>query len=126
MPLFDLFWSMMVFFLWIAWIWILISVFMDIFRSDDLNGWGKGLWSIFVLFLPFLGIFVYLIARGDKMQERTIQQMQRQDQATRAYIQDASGSASTADELQKLQGLKDSGTITDEEFASLKAKAMGA
>ncbi|MFV1989506.1 MAG: SHOCT domain-containing protein [Acidimicrobiales bacterium] len=125
MPLVDLFFSMFIFFLWIAWIWIVISVIMDIFRSDDLNGWSKALWAIFVVLLPFLGIFVYLIARGDKMQERTMQMAQDRDAATREYVRQAAGPASSADELQKLQGLKDAGTISDAEFAQLKANVLG-
>ncbi len=125
MPLLDLFFSMFIFFLWIAWIWIVISVIMDIFRSDDLNGWSKALWAIFVVLLPFLGIFVYLIARGDKMQERTMQMAQDRDAATRDYVRQAAGTPSSADELQKLQGLKDAGTISDAEFAQLKANVLG-
>lgn len=125
MPLLDLFFSMFIFFLWIAWIWIVISVIMDIFRSDDLNGWSKALWAIFVVLLPFLGIFVYLIARGDKMQERTMQMAQDRDAATRDYVRQAAGTPSSADELQKLQGLKDAGTISDAEFTQLKASVLG-
>ena len=79
-PLLNLFWTMFEFFLWVIWIWILIVVFIDIFRSRDLSGWGKALWVLFVLFIPLIGVLVYLIARGGKMHERAVQQAQRQDQ----------------------------------------------
>jgi type VI protein secretion system component VasK len=78
-PLLNLFWSMFIFFLWVIWIWILIWVFIDIFRSRDLSGWAKALWFLFVLFIPLIGVLVYLIARGGSMQERATQQAQQQD-----------------------------------------------
>jgi Phospholipase_D-nuclease N-terminal/Short C-terminal domain len=115
---------MFILFLWIAWIWVVISVIMDIFRSADLNGFAKAIWAIFVIVLPFLGIFVYLIARGDSMQERVLEQAQARDAATRSYIQSTAGTVSSADELAKLQGLKDAGTISDAEFATLKADVL--
>ena len=85
-PLLNLFWTMCIFFLWVVWIWILIWVFIDIFRSHDLSGWAKALWFLFVLFIPVIGVLVYLIARGGKMSERAAQQAQQQDAETRAYI----------------------------------------
>ena len=125
MPLLDLFFSMLWIFLWIAWIWLVISIFIDIFRSDDLNGWGKALWSLFVLFLPFLGVFVYLIARGGSMQERRIDDYKKQQQATDEYIRSASGGGSgVADELAKLGQLKDQGALTQAEYDSQKAKLL--
>jgi hypothetical protein len=125
----QVFWSMLWFFLWFIWIWMLVVVFSDIFRSDDLGGWGKALWTIFVIVLPFLGVFIYLIARGHKMQEHTIKAAQQQDAAFRAYVQDAAGSGGgggggTAAELQHLADLKDKGVIDDAEFQKLKAKAL--
>jgi hypothetical protein len=125
-PLLDLFWAMLWFFLFFAWIWLLISIFGDIFRSDDLSGWAKAFWTIFVVILPWLGVLVYLIARGGKMQERAAAEMAQREQATRQYIQQAAGSggASSADELEKLARLRDSGTITAEEFAAQKAKIL--
>ena len=122
-PLLNLFWTMFEFFLWVAWIWILIMVFIDIFRSHDLSGWAKALWFIFVLFIPLIGVLVYLIARGGKMQERAAQQAQQQDEAARAYIQQAAGSSS-ADQLAKLADLRDRGVITADEFAREKAKIL--
>jgi type VI protein secretion system component VasK len=122
-PLLNVFWTMLEFFLWVIWIWILIWVFIDIFRSHDLSGWAKALWFIFVLFIPLIGVLVYLIARGGKMQERAERDAQAQDQATRAYIQQAAGSSS-ADQLAKLADLRDRGVITADEFAREKAKIL--
>ena len=121
----QVFWSMLWFFLWVIWLWMLIAIFSDIFRSPDLGGWGKALWTIFVIILPFLGIFVYLIARGGKMHEHAIQAAQDQNAAFRAAVQDAAGSGSgTADQLAKLADLKANGVIDDAEFERLKAKAL--
>src|ERR1700758_653735 len=88
-PLLGAFWTIFMIFLWVIWIWILIWVFIDIFRSRDLSGWAKALWFIFVLFIPLIGVLVYLIARGDKMHERAVQQAQQADADARAYIQQA-------------------------------------
>src|SRR5450755_4657189 len=88
-PLLDIFWTIFELFLWVIWIWILIMVFLDIFRSPDLSGWAKALWFLFVLFIPLIGVLVYLIARGGEMHERAARQGQRQDEATRSYIQEA-------------------------------------
>jgi hypothetical protein len=118
------FWSFLWFSLFFIWIWLLISVFADIFRSDDLGGWGKALWSLFVIVLPYLGVFVYLIARGHSMGERTAKQMQAQEAATQAYIRDAAGSSSSVDEIAKAAALRDSGAITEAEFSAIKAKAL--
>lgn len=125
MPLLDLFWAMLWFFLFFAWIWLLISIFSDIFRSDDLSGWAKAFWTIFVVVLPLLGVLVYLIARGGKMQERAAAEMAAREKATRQYIQEvSSGGASTADELAKLGQLRDQGVISAEEFDAQKAKLL--
>ncbi|HEY7359986.1 MAG TPA: SHOCT domain-containing protein [Streptosporangiaceae bacterium] len=126
-PLLNVFWSMFIFFLWVIWIWILITVFIDIFRSHDLSGWAKTLWFLFVLFIPLLGVLVYLIARGGKMHERAVRQAQRQDQEFRQYVQQAAAStpASTADQLSKLADLRDRGVISAQEFEREKAKVLG-
>ena len=121
----QVFLSMLWFFLFFIWIWLLITVFADIFRSPDLSGGGKALWSIFVIFLPYLGVFVYLIARGGKMHEHAVQQMQQQDAAARAYIRDAAGSSGPADQLERLVDLKNQGVIDDAEFQRMKAKIAG-
>ena len=123
-PLLNLFWTMFEFFLWIIWIWILIWIFIDIFRSHDLSGWAKALWFLFVLFIPLVGVLVYLIVRGGKMQERAVQQAQRQDEQFRAAVQDAAGPQSSADQLTKLADLRDRGVITAEEFDREKAKLL--
>ncbi len=125
MPVLDVLWSMLVFFLFLAWIWVLISVVADIFRSDDLNGWAKALWVIFVIIIPWLGVLVYLIARGDNMAQRNVNDAVAAEDARRSYIQQAAGtSASPADELAKLANLKESGVISDEEYATLRAKVI--
>lgn len=122
----QVFWSMLWFFLWIVWIWLLIVVFGDIFRSHDLSGWAKALWTIFVILVPYLGVFVYLIARGHKMQEHAVQAAQQNDAAFRQYVQTAAqtGGKGTADELSRLADLRDRGVITEEEFQQAKAKAL--
>ena len=121
----QVFLSMLYFFLFFIWIWLLIIVFSDIFRSRDLSGWAKALWVIFVIILPYLGVFVYLIARGSKMQEHAAQAAQAQDAAMRQYVQDTvQDGTSTADELSKLADLKAKGVIDDAEFERLKAQAL--
>jgi len=122
----QVFWSMLWFFLFFIWLWLLITVFADIFRSHDMGGFAKAIWVIFVIFLPYLGVFVYLIARGHKMQEHAVEAAKANDQAMRAYVRDAAGtSASPAEELSRLNDLKNQGVIDDAEFERLKAKAIG-
>lgn len=111
-------------FLWIAWIWLLVSVLFDIFRSHDLGGWGKALWAIFVVILPFLGVFIYLIARGGQMQQRSIDQASAQEAATADYVRSVADSGSSADELEKLSKLRDQGAIDDDEYKQMKAKVL--
>ena len=125
-PLLNLFWTMFIFFLWVIWIWILIWVFIDIFRSRDLSGWAKALWFLFVLLIPLIGVLVYLIARGGSMHERAVQDAQQQDAEFRSYAQEtaASAPASTADQLAKLAGLRDRGVISAEEFEREKARVL--
>jgi putative oligomerization/nucleic acid binding protein/phospholipase D-like protein len=127
-PLLNVFWTMFEFFLWVIWIWILIVVFLDIFRSHDLSGWAKALWFLFVLFIPLIGVLVYLIVRGSSMQERAVARQQQQEQQFRSYVQHAAGDSgtSTADQLSKLADLRDRGVITGEEFEREKAKILAA
>jgi len=116
---------MLWFFLFFIWIWLLIMVFSDIFRSPDLSGWGKGLWTVFVIVVPYLGVFVYLIARGHKMGEHAVADAKARDDQMRAYVQNVTtSSTSTAEEIEKLHALQNSGAITAEEFASAKAKLL--
>jgi Short C-terminal domain/Phospholipase_D-nuclease N-terminal len=124
-PLADLFGTMLGFFVLIIWFWLLIVVFSDIFRSPDLGGGAKMLWVIFVIILPFLGIFVYLLARGGKMHERAATQAAQQQEAFDAYVKEAAGAGtSSAEQLAKLADLKQQGIITDAEFESQKAKIL--
>jgi hypothetical protein len=126
MPLLDLFWTMFVFFLWLAWFWLLVSVFADIFRSEDLSGWGKAGWVLLTVVLPYLGVFVYLIARGQTMQERSAQRQRELDNATASYIRGVASSPSVTEELARLAHLHESGAVTDDEFAAQKARILAA
>ena len=122
-PLLGVFWTILEIFLWVIWFWILITVFIDIFRSHDMSGGVKALWFVFVLFIPLIGVLVYLIARGGKMHEHAAQAAQQQDEAARSYIQQVAGTNS-ADELAKLADLRDRGVITAQEFDQQKAKIL--
>jgi hypothetical protein len=124
MPLLDLFWAMLWFFLFFAWIWLLISVFGDIFRSDDMGGWAKAGWVVLVVLVPFLGVFVYLIARGGSMAERNMERAAANAQAQQEYIRQVASTPSTADELTKLADLHSRGLLTDEEFSAQKAALL--
>jgi len=123
MPLFDVLWAMLWFFLFIVWIWLLITIFIDIFRSD-MSGWAKAGWVLFVIILPFLGVLVYVIVNGSKMQERRTQDYTNAQQAQEQYIQSVASSASPADQLEKLKKLHDQGVLSDEEFAAQKQKVL--
>ena len=125
-PFLDLMWTMAVFFLWIVWIWLLFTVFADIFRRHDTSGFGKVLWLIFVILVPFLGVFVYLIANHDGMTKRNIERMQNQQAQMDDYVRSVSGGGGgAAAEIEKAKGLLDSGAISQAEFDSIKAKALG-
>jgi hypothetical protein len=125
-PLLGAFWTLLWFFLWIVWIFILFRVIFDIFRSRDLGGWAKALWLIFVIILPFLGVFVYVIARGKGMSERDMQRAADSEQQFRSYVQQAAATSGggTADELAKLADLRDKGVISPAEFEAQKAKIL--
>ena len=125
-PLLGLFWTMMFWFLWIAWIVLLVRVISDIFRNRDMGGVGKAIWTLFVIVIPWLGVLVYLIAHGGSMRERDVEHAQARDEAVRSYVQDAAGNgaASTADEIGRLADLQAQGVITDAEFAQQKAKLL--
>ncbi|SDT26596.1 SHOCT domain-containing protein [Jiangella sp. DSM 45060] len=126
-PLLNLFLTMLWFFLFIAWIWLLVTLLTDVFRSKDLGGWTKALWTVFILVLPLFGALIYLIARGSGMAERMAADYQRRDEAFREYVRDAASDgagASTADELTKLARLRDEGVLSPEEFQSQKAKLL--
>jgi hypothetical protein len=124
----QVFWSMLWFFLFFIWIWLLIVIFGDIFRSPDLSGWGKALWSIFIIVLPYLGVLVYLIARGHKMHEHAARDAATREAAFRDYVQNVAGAdrgGGTASEITKLAELRDRGVITEDEFQRAKARALG-
>ncbi len=123
-PLLNVFLWMLWFFLFIIWIWLLISIFADIFRSE-MSGWAKAGWTIFVIILPFLGVLIYLIANGSAMQERSMAQAAASQQAQTDYIKSVAGSESTADQIKTLSDLHDAGKLTDDEFAAQKAKLLG-
>jgi hypothetical protein len=124
-PILGAFWTMLIFFIWIAWLFLLFRVIFDIFRSKDIGGWGKAGWLLFVVVVPFLGVLVYVVARGDGMNDRDLETAQAQQDAMDAYVRQAAGtSASTADELSKLSDLKSSGVISDAEFEAQKAKLL--
>jgi ABC-type multidrug transport system fused ATPase/permease subunit len=123
-PLADLFGTMLGLFVFFIWFWLLIVIFGDIFRSHDMGGVAKALWVIFVIIMPFLGILVYLIARGGKMHERAAQQARAQQNEFDTYVRQAAGTGSRADELSKLADLKQRGVITDAEFEAQKTKLL--
>jgi hypothetical protein len=123
-PILDLFWTILQIFVFIIWIWLLIAIFSDIFRSHDMGGGAKALWFIFVLVVPLLGVLVYLLARGGSMHERAAAQAQRQQHAFDDYVRQTAGGASQADELAKLADLKAKGVLTEAEFETQKAKLL--
>ncbi len=122
----QVFWSFLWFFLFFIWIWLLITVFSDIFRSDDLGGWGKALWIIFVIVLPYLGVLVYLIARGHAMSDRAIRQAAAMNAQQADHIREVAGTSGSgaADQIAKLADLRDKGILTEAEFQTAKAKAL--
>jgi hypothetical protein len=124
-PLLDVFWTMLFFFFWVAWIIILFRTVVDIFRSKDIGGVAKALWLLFVVVIPWLGVLIYIIVRGDGMFERDMEIAQRQQAQMDSYIRETAAPVSSADELAKLAQLRDSGVLTEAEFAAQKAKLLG-
>ncbi len=120
----DSFWTLIMFFLWILWFWLLFTVFADIFRRHDLSGWGKTGWLVFTIVLPFLGVFVYLITQNEGMTQRNVERAQAQRAQFDTYVRDAAGSGGAASEIDKAKQLLDSGAITQAEFDSIKQKAL--
>jgi hypothetical protein len=123
-PFLDVLWTMLVIFAWVIWFWLLITVFSDLFRRHDASGFTKVLWIIFVILLPFLGVFIYLIANHDGMQERTMKQVRAQQAQMDDYVRSVAGSGGAAAEIEKAKGLLDSGAITQAEFDAIKQKAL--
>jgi hypothetical protein len=123
----NAFWMMLWFFLWIIWLMILFRVIVDLFSDHELSGWGKALWLIFMIVLPYLGVFVYLIARGRQMTERARKQAERSDKEFKDYVKQAAGTgASPADELTRLAALRADGTLTEAEFQQAKSRLLAA
>jgi hypothetical protein len=123
-PFMDVLWSMIIFFFWVIWIWIVITVLVDIFRRHDIGGWAKAAWVVFVVILPWLGVLVYLIAQHDGMRERSMKQAQAQRREFDDYVRDTAGGGGSAADIAKAKELLDSGAITQQEFETLKAKAL--
>jgi hypothetical protein len=123
-PFLDVFWSMIIFFVWVAWIWMMILILTDVFRRRDLSGWGKAGWTFFLIILPFLGALIYLIAQSDGMAERRAQDVQGQRAQMDDYVRSVAGSGGPAAEIDKAKQLLDSGAITQPEYEALKAKAL--
>ena len=122
-PFLEFLWAMIVFFAWLAWIWIAITCFIDIFRRHDIGGWHKAAWVVFIIVIPFLGVLVYLIAQHDGMRDRSLEQAKSQQAAMDEYVRQTAGGGS-ADEIAKAKELLDAGTITQAEFDAIKAKAL--
>jgi hypothetical protein len=125
-PFLDVVWTMLIFFAWVIWFWILITVFADLFRRHDIGGGSKVLWTIFVIILPFLGVFIYLLANHQGMADRNVKQVEAAQAQSDAYIRSVAGSGGPTAEIERAKGLLDSGAITQEEFNALKAKALAA
>jgi ABC-type multidrug transport system fused ATPase/permease subunit len=123
-PLLDIFWTMLWFFAFFVWIWLLIVIFGDIFRSHDMGGFAKAMWVIFVIIVPLLGILIYLIVRGSSMHARAAAAAEAQQAAFDSYVRQTAGTGSATDQLTQLAALKSSGTITDAEFEAQKAKIL--
>ena len=123
-PFMDVLWSMIIFFFWVIWIWIVITVLIDVFRRHDIGGFSKALWVIFVVILPWLGVLIYLIAEHDGMRDRSIESVERQRAAMDEYVRETAGGAGSATEIAKAKELLDSGAITQAAFDSIKVKAL--
>jgi hypothetical protein len=123
-PFLDVFWTIIIFFLWVIWIWLLIAIISDIFRRHDTSGWSKALWVLFVIFVPILGVFVYLIVNGDGMAKRNVKDTQQARAEMDDYVRSVASSGGAASEIEKAKQLLDSGAIDQQEYAALKAKAL--
>ena len=123
-PFLNILWSMIIFFIWVTWIWMMILILSDVFRRRDLSGWGKAGWTIFVIVLPFLGVLIYLIAQSDGMARRRAEDAQGQKAQMDDYVRSVAGSGGAAAEIDKAKQLLDSGALTQTEFEAIKAKAL--
>jgi Phospholipase_D-nuclease N-terminal/Short C-terminal domain len=123
-PFLDVFWTILIFFLWVIWIWILVTVLMDLFRRHDIGGWGKAAWTLFVIVLPFLGVFMYLITQGTQMAERRSADLQASRASFDSYVRDVAAANGPSDQIAKGKELLDQGAIDQAEFEALKRKAL--
>ena len=125
-PFLGILWSMLIFFAFVCWIWIAITVFIDIFRRHDIGGFAKALWVIFIIILPFLGVLIYIIAYHQGMADRRMKDVEQQQQQFDSYVRQTAGTGGAAQEIEKAKALLDSGTITQAEFDAIKQKALAA
>ena len=123
-PLMDIIWTMFVFFAWVIWFWLLITVFSDLFRRHDISGWGKAAWSLFVIVLPYLGVFVYLISQGKEMAERRSAEVQASRASFDDYVRDVAANGGATGQIAKAKELLDTGAIDASEFEQLKRAAL--
>ena len=123
-PFLDVFWTMILFFCWVIWIWMLVVILTDVFRRRDTSGWGKAAWCVFLIVLPFLGVLVYLIANHDGMAERTAHEAKANREQFDDYVRNVASESGPATEIERAKGLLDSGAITQAEFDAIKAKAL--
>jgi len=123
-PLLDVFWTMFIFFAWVVWIWLLITIFMDLFSRDDISGWGKAGWTVFVLVLPFIGVFAYLITESKAMAERKLAQAKASQESFDAYVKSVATTTGGTEEISRAKSLLDSGAITAAEYEQIKARAL--
>jgi Short C-terminal domain/Phospholipase_D-nuclease N-terminal len=123
-PFLDVLWTLLIFFAWVIWFWLLITVFADLFRRHDISGWGKAGWVIFVIVLPFLGVLVYLIAESKGMAERNTKDVQQAQEQTDEYIRSVAASSDPAEQIARAKQLLDSGAISNAEYDALKQKAL--
>jgi hypothetical protein len=124
-PFLNIFWTILIFFAWVIWIWIAITVLIDLFRRRDLSGWGKAAWVVFVIVLPFLGVLTYLIFNHEGMADRSGKEAAASQAAFDDYVRKTAGTDGPASEIEKAKKLLDSGVITQAEFDAIKAKAIG-
>jgi len=123
-PFLDIFWTLIIFFAWVSWFWLLITILADVFRRHDIGGGKKTLWVLFVIFVPLIGVLTYLLVNSGGMADRSTKEAQTAQAQFDSYVRETAGSGGAAAEIEKAQKLKDSGAITDEEFQALKSKAL--
>ena len=124
-PFLDVLWTMLIFFAWVIWFWILITVFVDLFRRDDIGGWKKAIWVVFLILTPFLGVLIYLIVNNEGMNERNVRKARASQEQFDDYVKSVSGAGGAAAEIEKAKQLLDSGAISQAEYEQIKAKALG-